>query len=199
MNNLVPVELPKSYLMLNHGPVTLVSSAHGGKRNVMAASWAMPLDFAPPKVAVVIDSRAFTRELVEASGQFVLCIPAKGIADQVLAVGTQSGREADKFAALGLRGMPASKVQAPLIEGCVACLECKVIPEPHNEKRYDLFIGEVVAAWADPRAFKDGRWIFEDEDLKTIHYIAGGNFFTTGEAFDVTAPSASDAEINEPA
>ncbi len=60
MNNLVPVELPKSYLLLNHGPVTLVSSAHGDRRNVMAASWAMPLDFAPPKVAVVIDSRAFT-------------------------------------------------------------------------------------------------------------------------------------------
>ena len=50
-----PVELTQSYLLLNHGPVTLVSSAHNGQRNVMAASWVMPLDFDPPKVAVVID------------------------------------------------------------------------------------------------------------------------------------------------
>lgn len=180
-----PVDLTKSYLLMNHGPVTLVSSAHGERRNVMAASWAMPLDFSPPKVAVVVDSRAYTRELIEASGEFVLSIPSRVIASQVLAVGSQSGRELDKFAAFSVGAIPASKVEAPLIEGCVAWLECKVIPEPHNEKRYDLFLGEVVAAWADPRAFKDGRWVFEDEGLKTIHYIAGGNFFATGDAFEV--------------
>lgn len=191
-----PVELTKSYLLLNHGPVTLVSSAHGDRRNVMAASWAMPLDFSPPKVAVVIDSRAYTRELVEASGEFVLCIPSRVIANQVLAVGSQSGHEVDKFAVLGIGAIPASKVQAPLIEGCVAWLECKVVSEPNNEKRYDLFLGEVVAAWADPRAFEDGRWTFENEDLKTIHYIAGGNFFTTGEAFEVTLPSESTPDTN---
>jgi hypothetical protein len=32
-----PVELAKSYLLLNHGPVVLVSSAFHGRRNVMAA------------------------------------------------------------------------------------------------------------------------------------------------------------------
>lgn len=49
------VDLPHAYRLLNHGPVTLVSSAHGGAQNVMAAAWAMPLDFTPPKVAVVIE------------------------------------------------------------------------------------------------------------------------------------------------
>lgn len=185
MIKIEPVELAKSYLLLNHGPVTLVSSAHGERRNVMAASWAMPLDFDPPKVAVVVDGRSFTRELIEGSGEFVLSIPTKAIADTVLAVGSHSGREMDKFSAYSVGTSPATKVQAQLIDGCVAWLECKVIPEPHNEKRYDLFLGEVVAAWADPRAFKDGRWVFEDESLKTIHYIAGGNFFATGDAFEV--------------
>jgi len=57
----VPVELAKAYRLLNHGPVTLVTSSHAGRRNVMAASWAMPLDFQPPKVAVVIDASTLTR------------------------------------------------------------------------------------------------------------------------------------------
>ena len=49
------VDLAKAYRLLNHGPTVLVSAAHNGQRNIMAAAWAMPLDFAPPKVAVVLD------------------------------------------------------------------------------------------------------------------------------------------------
>ena len=70
----VAVPLSQAYKLLNHGPVTLVSSAHQGRRNVMAASWAMPLDFSPPKVAVVIDKGAYTRGLVEGS-----CKPARDL------------------------------------------------------------------------------------------------------------------------
>lgn len=178
-----PVELEKAYLLLNHGPVTLVSSAHGGRQNVMAASWAMPLDFSPPKVAVVIDKVTLTRELIEASGEFVLNIPCRAIAGQVLAAGSRSGRDGDKFAATGLAAEPAGAVGVPLVGGCVGWLECRRIPEPHNEARYDLFLGEVVAAWADPRVFSGGRWHFPADDLRTIHYLAGGSFIASGDPF----------------
>ncbi len=181
------VELAKAYLLMNHGPVTLVSTASGALQNVMAASWAMPLDFSPPKVAVVIDKTAFSRELIEASGEFVLNIPSRAIAEQVLAVGSCSGRGIDKFAQCGLVAEPASVVGAPLVGGCVAWLECKVIPEPHNEQHYDLFLAEVVAAWADSRVFSGGHWHFPSDDLRTLHYLAGGNFIATGDAFSVGA------------
>ena len=177
------MEPGKAYLLLNHGPVTLVSSAHAGRRNVMAASWAMPLDFLPPKVAVVIDCNTLTRELVEASGEFVLNIPARRMAQQVVQCGTRGGRDIDKFAAFGLAGAPAGTVGAPLLEGCVGWLECRVIAEPAIQGRYDLFLGEVLAAWADPRHFSDGRWHFAEADGRTIHCCAGGQFFATGEAF----------------
>src|SRR5574343_739697 len=170
------VPLPKSYLLLNHGPVTLVSSAAGGRRNVMAAAWAMPLDFDPPKVAVVIDRNKLTRELIEASGEFVLNIPSRAIADQVLAVGSTSGRDGDKFALHGIASEPAGHVAAPLLNACLAWLECKVIPESRNEQHYDLFIAQVVAAWADPAAFSEGRWHFQDAARRSIHYQAGGHF-----------------------
>ncbi|MGO4331904.1 flavin reductase family protein [Cupriavidus sp. M-11] len=182
---LVPVELAKAYRLLNHGPVTLVTSAHGARRNVMAASWAMPLDFQPPKVAVVIDARTLTRELVDASGEFALNIPARPQAAATLEVGSHSGREADKFAAAGLATFPAREIAAPLLAGCLAWLECRVIPEPHNAARHDLFIAEVVAAWADSAVFSNGRWHFPDSECRSIHYLAGGAFFATGEAFQV--------------
>ncbi|QSI75977.1 flavin reductase family protein [Niveibacterium microcysteis] len=187
---IIPVDLAKAYRMLNHGPVTLVSSAHGDQRNVMAAAWAMPLDFSPPKVAVVIDKQTFTRGLVEASGEFVLNIPARGIAAQVIAAGGHSGRDGDKFDALGLATLPSAVVAAPRVAGCVGWLECRVIREPHNEQAYDLFLGEVVAASADARVFRDGHWLFDeatDPNLRTLHYVAGGQFYATGDSLQVAS------------
>ena len=182
--NYQPVELEKCYRLLNHGPVCLVSSAFLERRNVMAASWVMPLDFDPPKVLAVIDKSSYTRELIEASGEFALSLPSRRLADKVLAAGSVSGRNDDKFDRLGIEVFPADQIKAPLVRDCAAWLECKVIPERHNQERYDLFIAEVVAAWADPSVFSDGRWHFPDAARKTIHYQAGGSFFETGEAFE---------------
>jgi flavin reductase (DIM6/NTAB) family NADH-FMN oxidoreductase RutF len=194
-----PVELPKSYRLLNHGPTVLVSAAHGGQRNVMAAAWNMALDFNPPKVAVVIDKATYTRELIESSGSFAINVPCRALAAATLAVGQHSARElislregagTDKFAHYGLATFAPSVIEAPLLEGCVAWLECRLIPEPHNQQRYDLFIGEVVAAQADTRVFSNGHWQYgpgTDPALHTLHYVAGGHFFAIGEAFETAA------------
>ena len=56
--------------------------------------------------------------------------------------------------------------------------------EPAWDLLLDLFIAEVVAAWADPAVFSDGRWHFPDAARRTIHYQAGGAFFETGRAFE---------------
>lgn len=184
------IKLSECYRLLNHGPTVLVTTAHGEKRNIMAAAWNMPLDFDPPKIAIVIDKKTYTRELIEASGTFAINVPCRAQADMVVKVGASSGRELlgkdadNKFAAFDLPTFPASKIEAPLLEGCVAWLECKLIPEPHIQNTYDLFLAEVVAAHADERVFSNGRWHFDGHDeLRTIHHIAGGNFMAIGEAF----------------
>jgi flavin reductase (DIM6/NTAB) family NADH-FMN oxidoreductase RutF len=183
----IPVALPQAYRLLNHGPVTLVTSAHGGAQNVMAAAWAMPLDFDPPKVAVVIDANTYTRKLIEASGEFALNIPCKAIAAEVLKSGSVSGKDVDKFAHSGLGSFPAQIIGTPLVEGCVAWLECRVLPRPDNQQRHDLFLAEVVAAQADDRVFKEDRWCFSDDDLRTLHYYGGGSFALTGQTIEVSS------------
>lgn len=176
------VPLPQAYRLLNHGPTVLVSSAAGARRNVMAAAWCMPLDFDPPKIVVVIDKATFTRELISASGEFAINVPPRALLDATVAAGSDSGRDTDKFVALDLPTFASTQIAAPLVAGCVAWLECKVVPEAHNQDRYDLFIGEVVAARADSRVFRNGRWHFDDDALRTLHHVAGGAFFMTGEA-----------------
>lgn len=181
----IPVPLSTCYRLLNHGPTVMVSSAHAGKANVMSAAWSMPLDFDPPKVAVVIDKNTLTRGLVEGSGQFVLNVPSTALAALTVAVGSESGRDMDKFAVHGIATLPPQKVGAPLVEGCLAWLECRLIPEPHIQQTYDLFLGEVVAAWADPAVFDGHHWTMEEGGKRSIHYVAGGHFFETGKAIDV--------------
>ena len=187
---IVNVDLAKAYRLLNHGPTILVTSSHAGRQNIMAAAWNVPLDFHPPKIIVVIDKNTYTRELIEASGTFAINIPCVAQIDMVQKVGTSSGRDlkdTDKFALHELETFSAKEIDVPLLKACVGWLECKVIPEPHNQNTYDLFIAEVVAAYADERVFsqsEDGqfRWHFEGyDDLRTIHHVAGGSFFATGE------------------
>ena len=182
--HVLPVELSKAYRILNHGPTVLVSASHGGTDNVMAAAWACALDFSPPKVTVVLDKSAATRSLVERSGWFVLQVPNVGQIDLAYAVGTTSLSDTpDKLARAGVELFRVDGYGAPLVAGSSAWLMCRLIPEPHNQQTYDLFIGEVMAAWADERVFRDGHWHFEtaDPSFRSLHYIAGGHFYAIGD------------------
>ncbi len=179
-----PVAPEHASRLVNHGPTVLVTSAHQGRRNVMAAAWSMPVEFTPPRIAVVIDKKTFTRELVSASGAFALCIPGAALADLTYAVGNCSGRDIDKFARYGIEARPGPALGMPLIEaGCVAWLECRLLPEPHTEEAYDTSFGEVLAAAADSRVFANGRWSFRDDNplLHTLHHLGAGHFVVASQ------------------
>ena len=176
--------LDKCYRLINHGPTVLVSSAHNGAENVMAAAWSMGLDFNPPKVSVVIDKATRTRELVEASNLFALNVPTRGQAQLTLDVGSVSAKTmADKLQQNCVHTFTPDGCAVPLVQGCVGWLVCKVLPEPRNHEVYDLFIGEVTHAFADTRVYQNGHWQFDQapDDLRTLHYVAGGQFFVIGD------------------
>lgn len=178
-----PVRLEHASRLVNHGPTVLVSSAHGGRRNVMAAAWSMPVEFTPPRIAIVIDKRTFTRELVAASGSFAINLPGRALADLTYTVGNCSGREVDdKFARFGIASFAGPALGLPLVKGCVAWLECRLIAEPHAEDAYDTCFAEVVSAQADARVFADGRWSFraDNAELHTLHHLGGGAFAFSG-------------------
>ncbi len=183
-----PVDLQNAYRLINHGPTVLVSARHAGMDNVMAAAWCCALDFAPPKLTVVLDKSAKTRELIELSGAFVIQVPTVAQARLTNAVGTLSlSSEPQKLAKCGVELFGMAGHDLPFVAGCSAWLSCKLIPEPHNQQTYDLFIGEVVGAWADTRVFSNGRWLFEDADpsWRSLHHVAGGNFYAIGEPLAV--------------
>ena len=185
--DIAPVPLDKATRLLNHGPSVLVSARHGGVDNVMAAAWACALDFAPPKLTVVLDKATRTRALAERSGAFAIQVPTAAQLQLTYEVGHRSlADNPDKLRRCGVELFGIEGHDLPFVAGCSAWLACRLIEEPHNQSAYDLFIGEITGAWADTRVFERGHWKFEAADpaLRSLHYVAGGHFYAIGDALE---------------
>ena len=161
--------LSKVYTLLEPGPVTLVTTSRNGKPNVMTMSWHTMLDFEPPLLGCVISGSVSAKTLLK-TRECVINIPTVEIAEQVVGCGNTSGADTDKFKKFGLTPLPASRVGAPLIAECCACLECKVT-DTRMVNKYDLFVMEAVKAWIDPSM----------KNPRTIHHLGRGNFAVDGE------------------
>jgi flavin reductase (DIM6/NTAB) family NADH-FMN oxidoreductase RutF len=186
---MLPVSLNHASRLVNFGPTVLVSCTHEGRRNLMSAAWSMPVEFTPPRIAVVIDKNTWTCDLIKASGTLALSVPCRAQADLTWTVGSVSGRDEEiesaggKFAHYGIDYSDGPSLGMPLVAGCIAWLEARVLPEPHAQQAYDTFFVEVVAAWADERVFRDGRWQLQDvpDDLRPIHHLGSGVFTASGK------------------
>lgn len=177
----VSVPLPLAYRLLNHGPTTLVSARVGGRNNAMAAQWVMPIDYDPPRLAVVLDRSTFTRSLIDQSGTLALSIPERSQAALAWTLGSETGADADKLA--GVETFDAQTIDAPLVAGCVAWLECRVLRSPALDAvagDFDLFVVEVLAAHADERYWSE-RHVVLDGELRTLHHLGGGTFVASGD------------------
>ena len=133
-------------------PVILVAAAAGERRNVMLAVRLMRWDD-PPRASVLVGvaKHSVTGELLRESGEFTVGIlmddqrPVLAAAREMVKA---SSREVDKFAGYGLQTLPASKVQAPLVDGCALNLECTLRHYVDVDEHYAAVIGNVVAIHA---------------------------------------------------
>jgi flavin reductase (DIM6/NTAB) family NADH-FMN oxidoreductase RutF len=164
-----PLRLARVYQLLEPGPVVLVTTARGGRANIMTMSWHMMVDFEPPIVACVVSNRNYSFELLRSGRECALNIPTVELAAQVVGCGNTSGRRVDKFAKFGLTAVPASRIRPPLIAECYANLECRVI-DTRLVNRYNIFILEVLQAWRDTARRKP----------RTIHHQGNGAFMVAG-------------------
>jgi flavin reductase (DIM6/NTAB) family NADH-FMN oxidoreductase RutF len=161
--------LAQVYRLLEPGPVVLLTTARGERRNVMTLSWHTMMEFEPPRVGCVVSENNFSFGLLRAARECALNVPGAEMAGQIVACGNTSGRDLDKFAVFGIDTTPASAVAAPLLRGCIANLECRVA-DARLVRLYNFFVLEVVKAWIDPRR----------KDAPTLHHRGMGRFMVAG-------------------
>ena len=148
--------LPQAYRVTPTG-LYLISTAHQGKRNVQFAFRALGLTVDPPLLVIGIQADNFSREVIQKSGEFVINVCAQGQLHAVDKSRDMSGRNVeDKFIALGLETIPAKHVRAPLVAGCHANVECKLVNEMALDGLY-LFVGQALASYIDDQVAPVGR------------------------------------------
>jgi len=135
-------------------PVTLVGAMVEGRANFMAVGWVMRVNRQPPLLAVALNKAHYTPEGIRAQRTFSVNFPGADLMEKADYCGLVSGHKVDKS---GLFRVFFGELKtAPLIEECPLGLECRVfdvVELPAN----DLFIGEIVAAYADEDCLTDGR------------------------------------------
>jgi flavin reductase (DIM6/NTAB) family NADH-FMN oxidoreductase RutF len=92
----------------------------------------------------------------------------------------RSGRDLNKFEAMGLTPLPGNEVKAPILAESPLSIECRVkqiIPLG----THDMFLAEVVAVQADDTYIDPESGRFSLEKANPIVY-SHGEYFTLGKA-----------------
>lgn len=162
--------LSRAFTLLEPGPVVLVTTHDGAKRNVMTISWTMVLDFTP-RLAIATGPWNHSFAALRARKECVIAIPTVDMLDTVVGIGTCSGADTDKFARFDLTPVRGKRVGAPLIKQCLAHIECKVVD---IVRKHDIVVLEGVAAWIDPAR----------RERRTVHAVGDGTFVVDGRRLD---------------
>lgn len=143
--------------------VLAVSVDAKGLADIIALGWKMRTSGIPPMYAISIGHSRYSHKLISESKEFVLSIPGEDLSEQVLYVGTVSGRKVDKFKETGLTPVPSKIVRPPLIQECIVNHECNVVGQL-NTGDHTIFVGEVLVSWlADEKK----------QNLSSIGYESG--------------------------
>ncbi len=166
-------ELPlhKAFQLIEPGPVVLVTTASGRKKNIMTLTWHMVLDFSP-QIACVIGPWDYTFNALSTKKECVLAIPAIDLAARAVDIGSCSGSDTDKFKAFDLTPVKAKSVKAPLIAECLANIECRV---KDYIDTYSIFVLEAVHAWIDTAR----------KERRTFHANGDGTFIVDGRTLNL--------------
>ncbi|MEW6294458.1 MAG: flavin reductase family protein [Pseudomonadota bacterium] len=163
-------KLGKAFTLMEPGPVVLVTTRDGEKSNIMTISWTMVVDFTP-QFALTTGPWNYSFAALKKHRECVIAIPTIDMLDQVVGIGTCSGRDTDKFARFGLTPLAGKVVKAPLIKECLANIECKVID---IVSKHNIVVLEGVAAYRNSAR----------KEKRTIHAVGDGSFIVDGRRLD---------------
>ena len=106
----------------------LLTTRANGKVNTMSISWgALGIEWNKPIFTTYVREGRFTRELLDANGEFTVNVPLEGCDSSLISkCGTVSGRDVDKIAANGLTLVDGEAVSVPGIKEYPFTLECRV-------------------------------------------------------------------------
>ena len=168
--------------MLNPGPVAIVTTQWRGVSNAAPIAWCAALSMEPPLIGIVVHPNRHTSDMIRFSDGFAINIPGPTLVKQTAFLGTLSGVENNKLEASGLQLFSPLMIDAPLIEGCLAWIEC-TLQDVIRTGDHSLFVGNVVKVQADDEAYAQ-QWLLKDREHSPLTFIGGKRYAVIGEPLD---------------
>ena len=141
-------------------PVVLIGANVNGKPNFEPLAYISSVEDKPPLISIASYETHFTNIGIKENGTFSVNTPSEEIIEGTDYCGIVSGKEVDKSEVFEV--FYGDLKSAPMISKAPLNLECKVIKTlvikdlTGSEKGHELFIGEVVNAYAEEKYLTDG-------------------------------------------
>lgn len=172
-------ELWKPGNMLYPLPAVMVSCrGKDGKDNIITVAWTGTVCTNPPMVYISLRPNRHSYSMIKDTGEFVINLAAKKLAEAVDYCGVRSGKEADKFQEMHLTKGKAAYVSAPVIQESPVNIECRVT-EVKPLGSHHMFLAEVLGVHVEKSLLdSSGRLCLRKAEL--LAYSHGG-YFLLGE------------------
>lgn len=128
---------------------------------------------------------------VRATGEFVVNIVGRSLAEAMVQTSAPLPRGEDEFEAVGLDKLQSRLVAPPRITGAPAALECRlhqivtIDPERDGDTESQVVFGRIIAVHLDDAAVDEaGR--FQCTIARNVARVGGPNYVSTDDIFAIT-------------
>ncbi|MDD6065075.1 MAG: flavin reductase family protein [Firmicutes bacterium] len=147
-------------------PAVMVSCGREGERpNIITVAWTGTICTNPPMLYISVRPQRYSYDILCETGEFVVNLTTKKLAQATDYCGVRSGRDVDKFKETGLTAVPALHVKSPMIAESPVNIECRVT-EKKELGSHHMFLAEVLAVHVDERYLDEkGRFRLNESGL----------------------------------
>ncbi|MBR5205811.1 MAG: flavin reductase family protein [Alistipes sp.] len=161
-------------------PAVLVScGATPEEYNLLTIAWTGTVCTNPPMCYISVRKERHSYDIIRRTGEFVINLTTEEIARATDWCGVKSGRDVNKWEAMGLTPMANDHVAAPLVAESPLSICCKV-QQVVELGSHDMFIAEVVGIEADERFIDEDTGKFSLDKARPIVY-SHGEYYRLGE------------------
>jgi flavin reductase (DIM6/NTAB) family NADH-FMN oxidoreductase RutF len=170
---------PRAVIQPN--PVLIVGSYdQNGRANIMAVAWGGICCSTPPCAAISLREATYTYGSIRHNNAFTINIPSASFVKEVDYAGIYSGKNEDKFKALGLTPVKSEIVNAPYVKEFPVVLECEVL-KIVGIGLHTQFIGEIKDIKADEDILTANGLPDITKVKPFVYDAAGPGYFALGE------------------
>lgn len=161
-------------------PAVLVScGAIPEEYNMLTVAWTGTICSDPAMCYISVRPERHSYDIIRRTGEFVINLTTEALARATDWCGVKSGKDVNKWREMGLTPVPATVVNAPLIEESPVSIECRV-KQILPLGTHDMFIAEVVNVVVDEQ-YLDEKGKFDMVRAGLMAY-SHGEYFTLGKS-----------------